>query len=271
VVVLAGVALQLVQAKTKPEGTVSAPQLPLSALIDSKKATEIVIADATLVVLRELSSGNIGLHEYMTRQYPPVADAINRDLFKHLRGRDYTDSNEVCLADKFLRQYNRFSQGIFVNSAREVDLPRLKERNVILLGSPASNPWAELYYDNLPFRFDAAHGVVLNREPGPGEQARYYSATRSGETGDTSALVAFVPNLGDNGYALLLAGTTAEATAAAGDFVLDETQISRTYKMMGLARTGSPRYFELLLKARTFPGSATQTTVQAWRLLDFKN
>ncbi len=204
----------------------------------------------------------------MTRQYPPVGDPINRDLFRHLRGRDYTDTNEVGLANRILRQYGQSSQRILVKSARQVDLPRLKERNVILLGSPVSNPWTELYYEDLPFQFDLNHGVVLNVKPEPGEDARYFSAVRSGETGDTYALVAFRPNLGPDSYALLLAGTTAEATAAAGDFVLDEARINQAYKAMGISRTAAPRFFELLLKARTFPGSATQTTIQAWRLLE---
>ncbi|MGA7410795.1 MAG: hypothetical protein WBW33_09935, partial [Bryobacteraceae bacterium] len=262
-------ALLLAQRNTQLSQRLANSRFPLGALFDVGKDTDIVTTDASLVLLRELSHKSLSLHDYITRQYPPVADSINQDLYWHVQHREYVDSNEVVLATKILRDYSQFSQRIFINSAREVDLPRLKERNVILLGSPASNPWGELYYQNLPFQFDRSQrGTVLNGEPRPGEQARYFAATRSGETGDTFALVAFVPGLGAGLHALLIAGTTAESTAAAGGFVLDEAQISKAYKMMGIERSGSPRYFELLLRARTFPGSATETTILAWRLLD---
>ncbi len=61
-----GAALLLVRGKAQSDSTLSVRKLPLGALIDASKDTEIVTADASLVVLRELSSGRIGLQEYMT-------------------------------------------------------------------------------------------------------------------------------------------------------------------------------------------------------------
>jgi hypothetical protein len=243
-------------------------QLPLAAIIDAGKDVDIVTADTSLVVLQELVKRTISLDEYIDHRYPPVANPLNLALFEHMERRKYTDSNEVALASRIALQNSRYSGRIFVRSARDVDLTQLKERNVILLGTPASNPWSQLYYEDLPFQFDSTQrGVVLNLKPRAGEEARYVSTTRSGETGDTNGLVAFIPNLGEGGYALLIAGTTAEGTAAAGDFVLDEAKMAEAYKTMGIDRTGAPSFFMLLLKARTFPGSSKQTTIQAWRLI----
>jgi hypothetical protein len=244
---------------------------PLSALFDDKRETYIVTSDTSLVMIQQLTGQRVSLNDYINHQYPgdPAAPkSSNQALFRLLQYRNYTDGDEITAAGKMLVQNSRYSQRIFVHSAREVQLPELKERNVVLLGSPESNPWGNLYYENLPFQFDDAKlGAIRNLAARSGESKQYFTPTRSGQIGDVFAIVAFLPNIGGTGYALLTAGTTAEGTVAAEEFVLDQAHLSTALRTMGIDAAGPPHYFEILLKVKTFPGSATQASVEAWRLL----
>jgi hypothetical protein len=91
--------------------------------------------------------------------------------------------------------------------------------------------------------------------------------TNAGESGEAYAVVAFVPNVNGEGDVLLIAGTTAEGTEAAGEFITDETRVSAALKAIGIDPAGPPRHFEILLQAKAIAGSASQSTILASRLI----
>ncbi len=91
--------------------------------------------------------------------------------------------------------------------------------------------------------------------------------TNAGESGEAYAVVAFVPNVNGEGHVLLIAGTTAEGTEAAGEFITDEARASAALKAIGIDPAGPPRYFEILLEAKAIAGSASQSTILASRLI----
>jgi hypothetical protein len=122
----------------------------------------------------------------------------------------------------------------------------------------------------LSFEFDIddhRRGLIRNRTPRPGEQAVYSMTTRAGESGEAYAVVAFLPNLTGSGSVLLVAGTTGEGTQAAGEFIADEKQASRTLRGMGIDPAGPPRYFEILLKVQAVAGSPSRSAVLARRIV----
>jgi hypothetical protein len=101
--------------------------------------------------------------------------------------------------------------------------------NVILLGSPRSNPWFELLQHAMSLRFhwDAARRRELIRDharkPGPptgyqrGDLRSEANPLRSGY-----CVVAFLPNLARQRDVLLIGGTDAESTGAGGHLLTDE-------------------------------------------------
>jgi hypothetical protein len=91
--------------------------------------------------------------------------------------------------------------------------------------------------------------------------------TNAGDSGKAYALVALVPNVNGNGHALLVGGTTAEGTEAAGDFITDDTRTVAALKSLGIDPAGSPRYFEFLLEVKAIAGSGSQSTILASRLI----
>jgi len=151
-----------------------------------------------------------------------------------------------------------------------VQLSDFKDRNAILFGSPTSNPWMKLFSDKMNFQFDwdqARRGMVRNRSPRAGEQAVYAMTTNPGESGKAYAVVAFLPNVNGEGNVLLISGTTAEGTEAAGEFITDETRAAAALKAIGIDPAGPPRYFEILIAAKAIAGSASQSTILASRLI----
>ena len=103
-----------------------------------------------------------------------------------------------------------------VHPARSVQLANLQtDDNLILLGSPRSNPWSAFFSDQLNFRFvyDAASGqeIIRNLHPRPHEQAQYVPTALGWATGQSYAIIALVRNPDQNGHVLLLAEPTPRA------------------------------------------------------------
>jgi hypothetical protein len=80
-------------------------------------------------------------------------------------------------------------------------------------------------------------------------------------------MVALVPNVNGNGNVLLVGGTTAEGTEAAGEFITDDARTSGALKSIGIDPAGPPRYFEFLLEVKAIAGSGSQSKLLASRLI----
>jgi hypothetical protein len=130
--------------------------------------------------------------------------------------------------------------------------------NIILLGSPRSNPWSNLYNDRLDFRFaydpTTRTEVIRNVHPRPGELSTYVETAPGWATGQSYAIVAFLKNLDQSGQVLWLAGQTAEGTEAAGKLVSDLPRLNTTLKKCGIRPSGI-EHFEILLRLNTLAGS----------------
>ncbi len=247
--------------------------LPFSALVDDTKDTYIVTSDTALILIQELAGRQISLDDYINRRYPTELVPPNParlELMRRMQTRQYTNAAEVRVALKMLLLSHRFAHRVFLRYSRDMQLSDFKDHNVILLGSPIANPWISLLGKSLSFEFgidDQWRGMIRNTKPRAGERAVYAMTTRSGETGEAYAVVAFIPNLTGPGSVLLVAGTTGEGTQAAGEFISDETRASKALRDMGIDPAGPPRYFEILLKVQAVAGSPSQSAVLAARVV----
>jgi hypothetical protein len=277
-VVLAGIGGALWRSKA-PEKGVPRPSaaliLPFSALIEATKDTYIVTSDSSLVLVQDLRRRQISLEDYITGHYmedtdAPGSDPARQDLIRLLLKRRYTNAAETAIAGRIIQRNSWASQRMLLRSGHGVQLSDFRNHNAILFGSPTSNPWARLFSEKLNFQFEwdqARRGLFRNRSPRAGEQSFYSMTTNPGESGRAYATVSFVPNLNGEGHVLLVAGTTAEGTEAAGEFITDEKRAAAALKAIGIDPAGPPRYFEILLEARAIAGSASQSTILASRLI----
>jgi hypothetical protein len=144
--------------------------------------------------------------------------------------------------------------------ARSLRLADFKtEDNFILFGSPRSNPWVGLYQEQLDFRFefdDARKSeFIRNAHPQNGEPASYVPTAEGWATGQAYAIVALVENPNQSGHVLILAGSNAEATEAAGRFATNLDLVSQTLKAHGIDPRGPRQPFEVLLRVAAMAGS----------------
>lgn len=232
--------------------------LPFSAMFSADRDTFIVTSDTGFWKIAELSKHRMTLDEYLERKYPSVPGISPPDLINNLSLTEYTDGEEMAIAGMILERNASFSRRIFLRSGHQIGTADFKDRNIILLGSRYSNPWATLYSDRLNFQFEWTTATIQfrNLSPRPGEWKTY---PNSADDGYSYAQVAFIPNVSTNGNALLLAGTNGEATSAAGEFVLDDAQVKRALKTLSIDPVGPPCAFELLLRVRSFFGGSAHS------------
>jgi hypothetical protein len=239
--------------------------LPFTAIFNHKTDTLLITSDMTALHILGILGHPIRLSDYVVRSYPKlsVSPPGLLDMWNRL---DFTDSDEVSMATLILKCNRAFLQHSFLRSGHQVQLSNFREDNVILIGSPLSNPWAQLYQDQLNFYFDMDPqlGIVLrNRNPHKGE-LREYPTIADRERNCSYADIALIPSDNMRGNALLIAGTTAAATVAAGEFIVDP-HFEHELEKIRINPQGPPLFFELLIRATTFANDATHSEIVAWR------
>jgi hypothetical protein len=247
---------------------IETPSLPFSAVFGDTPDSFIVTSDTGLLQIAYLAHRRITLDEYIARSYPNVPHIQPPDLIRNWNVYEFTDGREMAIAGLILRGNARYAQHISLRSGHDVQLEDFKSHNIVLIGSPISNPWAQLYEDKLNFQcdFDNAGQIVFhNKSPRQNELAHYPSADDV-QRNRTYARIVFLPRSSDAGSTLLIAGTTAQSTQAAGEFLIDQSRLAQTLRSIGVDPAGPPRYFEILIRSNTFVGGAILPEVVAWRL-----
>jgi len=251
----------------------STPSLPQHSLwprlFDPEHETYIVAADSCLVLLQELTRSDVSLKDYVTRQYTAI---LRTPELRIIASRQYTDLADVIVAGKIMQATAAYRQRTTVRYARNLEIQDLKNHNIILLGSHRSNPWVEEFDQQRNFREGtdkrAGRPYYLNQSPLPGEEARYYTGGKDGTSDETHGVISFMSNLNHNGNVLMIEGTTAEGTEAAGEFITDPAFSSRLKQYLKLdSKEESVPYFELLLKIARLPGAPTKAEYVTHRIL----
>jgi hypothetical protein len=76
------------------------------------------------------------------------------------------------------------------------------------------------------------------------------------------SVVAFIPNLSEHRYALIIAGTDSQGTRAAGEFVTSSSGIAAIRQRLPAEKY---QYFEVLLSSSRLEGTTLNTSIQASR------
>ncbi len=242
-------------------------------LFNDTQQTFIVCADSTLVVAQSILRRPIPLDEYLSREYgAKQANLSSQDnsLMHLLQSWQFTDITDVRLVQRLYRLNADHWDKVSVRSARTAQIQDFKNGNTVLLGSSRSNLWNHLFEPALNFRFDfdeqSRTAVIRNLNPRPGEQA-VYRAAKPGESGDSYSVIALVPNLRHTGSVLIIAGTSAENTEAAGEFMMSSATSSVLLNSLTKRNKDRLPYFEVLLKSGTLSGIAKNAQVVADRIL----
>jgi len=268
-VIMMALAFYWHSAETRLAGAlhIEPPMLPFSALFNNGTESIIVTSDTGLMQISSLAHRRISLDEYIARSYPNIPNIQPPWLITNWNIWEFTDGREMTLASEILRSNAQFAQQISMLSGHKVQLNDFKDKSAILIGSPVSNPWAQLYEEKLNFRCElGANDRILFKEQLASGAIRQYPNDDDIRHNRTYARIAFLPRTSDASPALLLAGTTAQSTEAAGELVLNRERMAQTLRSIGIDPTGPPHFFEILIRSNDFVGGAILPEVVAWRI-----
>jgi hypothetical protein len=236
--------------------------LPWSAIIQPNRQIRLIFCDPEIVTIQRVLNYSITLSDYANQHYWPVdMKPEARRVLQTVSFRGVSvaavDAGIALKIDSLIVPFTR--RAMQMQTARNVRLGDFKtEDSFVLFGSPRSNPWLELFQDQLDFSFEfddvRKAEFVRNRHPRSGEAPAYVPTAEGWGTGQAYAIVALVGNPEQNGQVLLLAGSDAEATEAAGSLVTNIDALSKILKSAGIDSNGRVRHFEILLRVSTMAG-----------------
>jgi hypothetical protein len=241
-----------------------------SQIFTSDQQTMFVPADSSLVIWQGSMKRDIGLAEYLSADYRTAAATTTTPLQQEAnvvaRGR-YTSMIDLEMTQFFSQILQAQKTKLEVRYARDLRPNDLKQGNIILSGAPEANPWVQLFeHDmNFVFSYDRPHQAssVRNRLPREGEP-REWNSNPNDEQHHVFGVVAYLPNLGENGNVLILEGTSMAGTECALDFVSDDSQLLPFLKQIRRS-DGKLPHFEVVLGTNNMSGNAVKSKILAWR------
>jgi hypothetical protein len=242
-------------------------------LFNSPHPLQLITSDPDIAEIQGYTGQELSLSDYANHNYIPDPDRLTPEMNQLCR--ILLKGNKASLVDTPIAvSIAELAQEkkVEVHSARSVQLANLQtDDNLVLLGSPRSNPWSAFFSDQLNFRFaydrNSGQEIIRNLHPLPRERVQYVPTALGWATGESYAIVALVRTPDQNGHALLLAGANAEGTEAAGRLVTDLPRLSAALKDCGISPSGPLQHFELLVRLNMMAGSPTNMNVEACRIL----
>jgi hypothetical protein len=223
------------------------------------RETDVILADTSFALEEDILKTSIPLSDYLNYSYrhlaesegisPDTKNAVDLVLSRNNGSiSDFRAVRRILMLDPF-------SSSARLRFARDYTPDLLKRDNVILIGARKSNPWVDFFQDQLEFTVgydvNLQQNSIHNLHPKPGE-SQFYPEPKDPASNVGYGVVAFLPNIGQTGDALIIAGTDSQATEAAGEFVTNEESMASLQRQLG-AKTFP--YFQLLLKTSRLSGT----------------
>ncbi|QNI37979.1 hypothetical protein [Edaphobacter albus] len=260
---------------SSPTGSTSQLIPPWSILFRSPHPIWLITSDPNIAEIQFLTRRAVSVSDYANHNYVPTPNDLTPEedrLARNVLIGDKSAAVDAPIAVQIAELAQANSRRINVRGARNLQLADIQtDDNFIFLGSPVSNPWTSMFNDQLDFRFvfDPVRRseLIQNVHPQANEQAIYTPTAMGWATGDSFAIVAFLPNLDQVGHVLLIAGANSEGTEAAGRLVADVQRMRSILLSCGLKNGRAAQHFELLLHLNTMAGSPRHVDILACHVL----
>jgi hypothetical protein len=235
-----------------------------SAFVNSPHETDIVLSDVSFQLLEDIEKRPFTLNDYLNRSYlnqsaMQSSAADLQPVLTLIGSKNFGNSSEFRLAER-MTVLDGVDGRMHIYNARDYSSVLAAQDNMILIGSQYTNPWQQLFADRLNFQENppgVEPGTVINGSPKEGESIVYSPTEAMGY-----CVVAYLPNPDHSTRALLIEGTSSEATEAGGDFLLSEDNFSAFEKIL---HAGKMPFFEVLLKTSQVRGTPIKASVEAYR------
>jgi len=242
-----------------------------TALFSKTRPSLIVPADSGLIVLKSLTGHAVGAADYASGRYLSTVTCeapCDRHVLETLAAHRYTSLADLQFAVDLSRLPEAVTNHPEIRYARDLQLDDLKKDNLVLIGSLESDPWLQFLQIQMNFVLhdDRNEGPlrVENKRPAAKEPSSYpYDREDPSHRG--YALVAFLPNLGEEGDVLIVQGFTLADTQAAADFVTNHRDFNAVLGPIVAQRHGLP-HFEVLLRTMDVNGFGSHSSIVASRI-----
>ncbi len=261
----------------EPAATVTSAPTPYQAhlwkqWLGNGRHTHIVTSDANVLFFSNLMGRTATLAEYRAQAYPfNLFDLYVKDpevravLTRYMRSYLTTTQDGIVTA-QLADLASRYQLPYTVVYARDLRLqPEIRD-NLVLLGHRKGNPWVELFEHRMNFVFawdpETSSGMLLNRNPKPGEKDRYTT-----EGGRTYGTVFCAPEPDGGATVIVLAGSDMTGIEVAARFMADEGASRKLHQELGIGVHDKIPPFEILLFARRVVNVPYEPELIAWRTL----
>jgi hypothetical protein len=247
--------------------------LPWSVLFSGNQPVQLVMADSAMGVLSMLSHDSVSLEAYANRWFLKEPGNLPPELrapWQRIARREYTSVADARIAAAYSVLAKSAGRELVVRFARDLQLTDFwRGDNMVLLGSTASNPWVELYQNDLDFQIGRTSELptphIKVRNPQRGEPDRFVGTAASGSTGEAYALLSFTRGLGGKGAILIAQGTSMECTELAANMAMNQEAIQAALPGCKLKGPDACSGFEIVWELRLTASSVRQSRVVAVR------
>ncbi|MDR3723393.1 MAG: hypothetical protein P4K83_02765 [Terracidiphilus sp.] len=255
----------------------SALGMPWQSLFRPNSPVHLIASDKGLVVMEEVEHGSLGLTDYAEHKYVIDKKLTTPEVSRYrqaiLDGDSAVSAVDLPIITGIAALVAANGRTMDAKSAHNIQLSDLKTNDsLILLGSARSNPWVNLYDNQLDFTivYDKSlqREVVINRHPRPGEALKYIPAPTTRTSGQSYAIIAFLQNPDTSGQVLLLSGASSEGTSAAGEFVTNLSKMPGLLRACAIDPAGPAVHFEILLSLSRISGLPNNVEIVACHKLD---
>ena len=200
----------------------------LQPLLRNGNDVSIILPDTSLLVIDTIMSRELTLSDYMklfpNGELENISDQKLRDALQVFGSKRATTFGEAKVANDLADKFTYLGMHCKIHYARDLHVSDLSDGNSIILGSHKTNPWQELFFDHINYRFvqgSSVHDYFFeNIHPRQGQATRYAMDISSKQQVVTYSDVVMTPNLTNSGYVLLISGEDVQGTEAAAQFLL---------------------------------------------------
>jgi hypothetical protein len=237
-------------------------------------ASDIVLDDADLAFLQEVTGSKIPLSEYFDRSYLRKLNdkgvvPLDRNVAAALALKRHSNYGTASILLDLSRIASALHGQVAVHFARDYTFRELKSDNVILLGNSRSNPWIESFENRLGIRwkYNDSTGAYYPLDPsaGPAAQDKFLTVSPDVEPREGYATISLLPNFSGTGNVLIVSSSGGASMGAAADFLSEEQSVAQLRSRLPAAAKGNFPYFEALIRVNTRSSLPKDTSILVCR------
>lgn len=240
------------------------PRSLFTALMGETASLSVVCSDSLHAHFQSLRGQLTPLEDYASGQVftpepPPGSGERIAAFWPFFRAQLLSNQEDLRIAFRLIRSLRPRAR-VELRHPRTLRMTDFRDGgDFLMLAARRANPWVGLFEPDLNFQMvftDLANvAEIRNSRPAPGEQAAYLTAVDGKRTGKAYGRIALTPGLAGKGRILLVAGTTGQATDAAGEVLLNPESLLVVERRLGRKLDSHTARLEILLETAAVGGS----------------